>query len=105
MPNKGNQKKISCIPEGTYEVHKIISPSKGRCFSVENVPGRSAILIHKGNYAAGVKVDTEGCILPGMRFADANADGIIDVVESTVAMTKLLEILPNSFELVIISNK
>lgn len=103
LPNKGNQKQISCIPEGEYECHKVVSPSKGKCFSVENVSGRSAILIHKGNYATGKKVDTQGCILPGMRHADANGDGNIDVVESTIAMDKLLKILPNKFDLKIIS--
>ena len=103
LPSKGNKKQMSCIEEGTYECHKVVSPSKGKCFSVENVHGRSAILIHKGNYAAGKKVDTQGCILPGMKFADANGDGNIDVIESTIAMDKLLALLPVKFDLTIIS--
>jgi hypothetical protein len=103
LPSKGNKKQVSCIEEGVYEIHKITSMTKGKCFSVENVHGRSAVLIHKGNYAAGKKVDTQGCILPGMRFTDINADGFIDVAESTVAMDKLLELLPVKFELTITS--
>ena len=103
LPNLNNQRKISCIPEGTYKVTKIFSPTKGKCFLLHNVPGRSAVEIHIGNYATGKKVDTEGCILPGMRFADANGDGQLDVVESTIAMNKLLQILPNEFELTITS--
>jgi hypothetical protein len=103
LPSKGNKQQVSCIEEGTYECHKVISPSKGKCFSVENVHGRSAVLIHKGNYASGKKVDTQGCILPGMKFADINGDGNIDVAESTVAMDKLLALLPVKFDLTITS--
>lgn len=99
LPDKGNEHNVSCIPEGVYEVHKISSPKRGKCFWVMDVPERDAILIHIGNYATGKKVDTQGCILPGVRFEDANQDGNIDVVESTVAMKKLLELLPNSFTL------
>jgi len=101
LPNIGNERKISCIPEGTYEVHRVISPSKGKCFSVENVPGRSSILIHKGNFATGVKVDTLGCILVGSKFSDANADGFLDVVESTITLDKMLKLFPVKFELII----
>jgi len=102
LPDLGNQKNFSCIPAGNYGVSKYISPSKGECFHVLNVPGRDSILIHKGNYAAGKHVDTLGCILPGSRFEDINADGNIDVVESAATMKRLLEILPDNFKLHII---
>jgi hypothetical protein len=102
LPELGNQKRISCIPEGKYEVHKITSPTKGKCFQVMDVKGRTAILIHIGNYATGVKVDTQGCILVGTTFTDMNKDGYIDVAESTIALTKLREILPGAFNLHII---
>jgi hypothetical protein len=102
LPFLRNEKNVSCIPEGKYNVTKIYSPTKGKCFMVHDVPNRSAILIHKGNYATGSKVDTQGCILVGSRFGDINKDGYKDVVESTNTLTKLLEILPNSFTLVII---
>ena len=92
----------NCIPEGSYEVTKIYSPTKGQCFMVHDVPGRTAILIHKGNYATGSKVDTEGCILVGSHFEDINNDGSLDVVESSVTLTKLLEILPDKFKINII---
>ena len=102
LPDKGNQHNISCIPAGEYKVVKTISPSKGECFHVLDVPGRSHILIHIGNYATGSKVDTQGCILVGSRFADINNDGNIDVVESTITLRKLLKILPDKFILHII---
>jgi hypothetical protein len=102
LPERGNQKNVSCIPEGTYEVTKIFSPTKGKCFLVHNVPGRDAILIHVGNYASGKKVDTQGCILVGLRFVDINEDGNIDVADSAKALALLLSILPDKFNLIII---
>jgi hypothetical protein len=102
LPSKENKQKISCINPGTYPVKKIVSEKHGHCFLLSDVPGRSAVQIHIGNYAAGVKVDTEGCILPGMYFADLNKDGISDVAGSTDAMGHLLQMLPNSFNLTII---
>jgi hypothetical protein len=101
IPFPINTKKIDCIPEGVYEVVKIYSPTKGKCFLLNNVPGRTAVEIHIGNYASGKKVDTEGCILPGMNFVDLNKDGNIDVADSTIAMQSLLSILPNAFKLYI----
>jgi hypothetical protein len=103
LPWKENKHDVSCIPEGKYNVKKIISPTKGKCFLLENVPNRDSIEIHIGNFAAGKKVDTLGCILPGMSFGDRNGDGITDVVDSTTAMSKLLSILPDEFELTIVS--
>ena len=102
LPNEGNQKNISCIPEGTYEVHKITSPTKGKCFQVMDVPNRTFILIHSGNYATGKKVDTEGCILPGKFFMDINKDGNIDIAGSVDTMKELLKTLPDNFKLIII---
>jgi len=97
-----NIKNKSCIPEGDYDVIKYDSPSKGQCFRLLNVPNRSDILIHKGNFVAGDKIDSLGCILPGLRFADINQDGLIDVADSTKAMEQLLFLLPNSFKLYIL---
>lgn len=98
LPDNGNQKNVSCIPEGSYDVHLIYSPKFGKCYEVQNVPNRSEILIHKGNY----NKDTRGCILPGMGFEDINGDGNLDVIESTHALTKLLNIAPEGFKLIII---
>ena len=98
LPNLGNQKNVSCIPEGKYEVHLIYSPKFGKCFQIQDVPDRTEILIHKGNY----NKDTHGCILVGMGHEDINGDGVLDVIESTHAFTKLMNIMPESFELYII---
>jgi hypothetical protein len=98
LPWNGNQHNVSCIPEGKYEVSKIYSPTKGKCFLLNSVPDRSEIMIHKGNF----KDDTRGCILPGLFFEDINDDGNLDVVESTKTMNKLLNLLPDSFPIYLI---
>lgn len=99
LPDLGNQTNISCIPEGKYKVHRIYSPKFGNCFHVQDVPGRSAILIHRGNYTK----DTMGCILVGLNHIDIDNDGLKDVSDSTAAMNKLLTIITdNEFELYVI---
>jgi hypothetical protein len=103
LQDNGNQHNTSCIPEGVYQVEKYESEKHGHCFHIMNVPGRSDILIHIGNFASGVAhIDTKGCILPGMYFSDINNVEILDVAESTRAMKNLLEILPDKFEIHII---
>ena len=102
LPDKGNAQNVSCIPEGKYLVKRISSPTRGIVFHVLDVPGRTAILIHVGNYAAGKDIDTEGCILPGLRFVDINGDGNLDIAGSRKAMDMLLATLPYEFTLYII---
>lgn len=62
-----NEPRVSCIPEGTYEMDM---KAYGRYWEkykpleipiLKDVPNRSQILIHPGNYAK----DTLGCILVG----------------------------------------
>jgi hypothetical protein len=101
LPWNGNQHDVSCIPEGTYPCSKIVSPTKGKCFLVHDVPDRDSIEIHIGNYVAGGKIDSKGCILPGIYFSDLNKDGYSDIGDSTPAMNKLLSVLPDEFTLII----
>jgi hypothetical protein len=102
LPERGNQKNCSCIPEGTYPLKKITRPNGDKAFLVENVPERSGIEIHVGNFVVGKKIDTEGCILPGMYLTDIQWDGNLDAAESKKAMGKLLNILPDESTLIII---
>lgn len=97
LPWRNNEKTVSCIPKGTYKVTKHTSPTFGKCFYVHDVPGRSQILIHRGNYVR----DTKGCIIPGDSFGDIDGDGLPDVKNSVKTMTILLEILPSEFYLTI----
>jgi hypothetical protein len=103
LPWLKNTPQVSCIPEGVYPVTKITSPINGPCFLLANVPGRASIEMHIGNYAAGKRIDTKGCILPGQNFQDLNGDGILDVAEATITVQHLLSIMPDSFQLTIAS--
>lgn len=68
---RGNASQKSCIPAGTYNVKTRKSAKYGDVYEVQNVPGRTAILIHAGNTAGdvdkGQKSDVQGCILLGMQ--------------------------------------
>lgn len=95
---KDNKKKVSCIPEGTYKVIKHKSPKFGTCFWIKDVPNRSEILIHPGNFHTQIL----GCILVGDDLAYVNKDSRLDVVNSKSTMKKLLQAMPSSFEIKIV---
>ena len=99
LPWKNNSPFVSCIPPGTYRARKHNSPKFGRSFHVLNVPDRSEILMHPGNYNR----DTLGCILPGMAFKDIDGDGLKDVKSSAIAIEHLWDALPEEFTLTITS--
>ena len=73
-----NQHGVSCIPEGTYQCLRVTRPKHGVCFEVQNVPDRSAILLHAGNTAR----DVEGCIALGNKYGVV--DGLWAVQESSL---------------------
>ncbi len=61
LPWKNNQQRISCIPEGKYELSKRYSRRFGWHLLVNNVVNRSYILIHAYNDALK---ESKGCIAP-----------------------------------------
>ena len=80
-----NQRNISCIPEGNYDVRlRLPRESATRDYLhllVQDVPNRDWILFHRGNTAK----DTRGCILVGLGSQQ-------DVVyNSTLAMDLLIK--------------
>lgn len=63
------------IPKGIYNVNVVWSPKfKGYYPRLENVPSRSGILIHSGNYPK----DTLGCILVGFNTIKGGLSGSRD---------------------------
>lgn len=68
-PWNQNQKNISCIPIGVYEVVPHSGARFKNVWRLLNVPGRAGILIHAGNTQA----NTEGCILLGTSFVPDGA--------------------------------
>lgn len=104
LPWKDNQKRISCISKGIYPCRKV-EATKAIPYphiSVMNVPDRDGISVHYGNFAAGVKVDTLGCIIAGERYADINGDGIDDITNSRKKFEALMSIAPDRFDLYVI---
>lgn len=91
LPWRGNQKNISCIPQGDYECQQIIRPNGDWALWVKGVPNRTSILLHKGNFTS----DVQGCILIGTGFDDINSDLIMDVVNSTNAMKLMRRLCRN----------
>jgi hypothetical protein len=61
LPWKDNQPKISCVPEGTYQLAKRYSAKFGWHLQLMDVPRRSLILIHPANDA---RRELLGCIAP-----------------------------------------
>ncbi len=61
LPWLQNQRNVSCIPEGRYELRKRFIRKFGLHLLVVDVPDRSWILIHPANDA---KTQLKGCIAP-----------------------------------------
>ena len=63
-----NKTGISCIPPGVYKCALWDSPKFGLVYKIADVPGRTNVLVHRGNFCADEghgKSDIEGCILLG----------------------------------------
>jgi Family of unknown function (DUF5675) len=93
LPWNNNVTGKSCVPSGTY----LCTPHNGERFvnvwELNDVPERSAILMHNGNTIK----DTDGCILVGGQFGDIN--GQPAVLSSLMTLNALRESLPSSFNL------
>jgi hypothetical protein len=61
LPWLQNQRNVSCVPEGRYELRKRFIKKFGLHLLVVDVPDRSWILIHPANEA---KTQLKGCIAP-----------------------------------------
>jgi hypothetical protein len=91
-PWKNNQINVSCIQKGSYNCKWTYMPSlKEWHYQIQNVPGRSGIFIHEGNFFT----DVEGCVILGATFSDINGDGQPDVATSRVTLAKFEALFPN----------
>jgi len=95
LPWKDNQHDISCIPAGEYEVVPYHSSHLGQIYRIKDVPGRTNIRIHAGNWAGdmskGYRTDSKGCIFLGL--GRSQLSGQEAVVYSRAALNKLIEIM------------
>lgn len=84
LPWKDNAHKVSCIPDGRYNVIRYPSPKRGYDVPMlVGVKGRDSIEIHIGNTVE----DTDGCILVGMQY------GVRGIEQSVRAFNMLKEML------------
>lgn len=97
LPWKDNERKVSCIPEGEYKVVPRWSAKFKEHFHILDVPNRTWILFHAGNY----RTQIEGCILVGSGLVDINGDGYLDVTNSRSTLQKLVDLAPEGFDLII----
>lgn len=72
LPWRDNQVGISCISAGTYKMIPHNTPNHPDTWEYENVPNRTACLIHTANYACDVNIgkvlhknELKGCTAPG----------------------------------------
>lgn len=103
LPDKGNEKSISCIPEGYYQCEKTYSPAFDQeLYLVKDVPNRSGIRIHPANYTRQLK----GCIALGQKHTDLDKDGHYDVTSSVSTVEEFEKILQDQpFQLIILGEK
>lgn len=85
LPWRDNKRRISCIPEGTYELRKRYSEKFKWHFVLLDVPNRSCILIHPANDA---QKELQGCIAPITKITGEGKG-----TDSRKAMQKLMDAL------------
>lgn len=102
LPWIRNQRRVSCIPNGTYQCHMAYSPKFDReLWHVDDVFNRTDVLIHVGNYcgdvASGLATDTQGCILVGtahavvgdVRIVSKSKDGFAQLMKFTAGAPEM----------------
>lgn len=94
-PWKQNERGVSCIPAGTYQVKwGHMNKANVDRYELQSVPGRSAIFIHTGNYVTEIR----GCLLFG------EWDGFV-LSASRITVTKFETILQKEDFEIVISNE
>jgi len=93
LPWRDNINQLSCIPTGDYIVKPYNSPKFGLVFCINNVPNRTSILVHSGNFAGNIekgwKTNSLGCLLPGERIGTINGQNA--VLGSKIAANKFIQ--------------
>lgn len=108
LPWRNNEQKISCIPEGVYNVEKRWSQKYKDHYHIKDVEGRSWVLFHSLNIVfddnpgdGKDEVQSEGCIGPALKFGDINNDGHTDGTSSRDALNEMFKHFPYKFTLII----
>lgn len=101
LPWRNNRNRISCIPQGQYEAVFAHSPSRKRMlWRLLDVPGRTGILIHNGNWSGdvslGMRTDVLGCVLVGERHGEVKDQPA--VINSRAALDRMHKFLDGASE-------
>ena len=102
LPWKDNARDVSCIPAGGPYALRVRPATESRRFSydhvaVDDVPERSDILFHGGNWggsrADGFASELLGCIAPGLAPRHRRVNGVVQpgVSSSRAALAKVVE--------------
>ena len=87
---KDNQKRVSCVPEGTYPLKLEHSNRfKKDLWELYDVPNRSECKFHAANYWRQLN----GCIALGNKHIDIDGDGDTDVTSSRTTMKKFHQMM------------
>lgn len=92
-----NKNGVSCIPEGSYVMKLVDTPHHGFVYEVQDVPNRTAILIHVAN----VMTDLEGCIGVGSYIADSVKNGLPGVTNSSATFKLFMDRFKGEGELML----
>jgi len=85
LPWRDNERGVSCIPEGRYELVKRYSPKFKWHLMLKGVPNRSVVLVHPANDALK---ELKGCIAPVCELT-GEGNGLL----SKNALTRLLAVV------------
>lgn len=88
-----NQRNISCVPEGIYDLKLEHSPRfRKELWELYGVPNRSECKFHAANYWRQLN----GCISLGFKHKDIDGDGDPDVTSSRDVMKKFHKAMENT---------
>ncbi len=92
LPFESNSVNVSAIPSGIYTFTKRVSDERGNYLEIHNVPKRTSILVHVGNFMK----DTEGCILPCLKWGEHSIKSEYVGTSSRTALRQLYRALPTT---------
>jgi hypothetical protein len=90
LPWKENVKRVSCIPEGVYELKPRYSDKFKHHLVLQNVPKRSLILMHPANDA---NKELQGCIA-----SVSSLTGIAKGLQSRIVFQKIRSACYQAFD-------
>lgn len=90
LPWLNNARTISCIPEGVYQLKARYSEKFKHHLHLQNVKGRSLILLHPANDA---RQELEGCIAPVLQLS-----GLGKGISSKITLQKIVSLCYQAFD-------